>query len=108
MLTIFESGGNGIMIKSGWENLRAVGTVHLRFGLVSSFISAVRIVPAGGERWASRTGLGRLCEVRGIYRKAQPFLPATLIPPLAIFATCVEMLPGLLLLALGKRGSRLW
>ena len=86
-------------MKSGWERLGAFGSVLLRLGLGLSFLSAV----ADRFGWwgafgQPRVAWGDFARFVAYTAKLNSFLPGTVIPPLAVFVTCVEVALGLLLL----------
>jgi uncharacterized membrane protein YphA (DoxX/SURF4 family) len=88
------------MIKSGWEKIGAFGSVFLRFGLGLSFLSAVADrLGWWGPFGQPRVAWGDFARFVAYTGKLNSFLPGTMILPLAIFVTCLEVALGLLLLA---------
>ena len=83
-----------------WERLGSVGSVFVRFAVGLSFLSAV----ADRLGWWGAPGqpnvawgeFDKFVEYTG---RLNWFLPHALIPPLAVIATCAEIVLGLLLLA---------
>ena len=87
-------------MKATWEQLGRFSSVFLRFGLGLSFLSAVADRfgwwGAFGQPHVSWGNFARFVEYTG---KLNWFLPHSMIPTLAVLATFVEILFGLLLLA---------
>ena len=83
-----------------WERLASVASVFVRFAVGLSFLSAV----ADRLGWWGAPGqpnvawgeFDKFVEYTG---RLNWFLPHALIPPLAVIATCAEIVLGLLLLA---------
>jgi uncharacterized membrane protein YphA (DoxX/SURF4 family) len=87
-------------MKLSWEKLGAFGSVFLRFGLGLSFLSAVADrLGWWGAFGQPRVAWGDFARFVAYTGKLNWFLPGTMIPPLAVFVTVVEVALGLLLLA---------
>ena len=83
-----------------WERLGSVGSVFVRFAVGLSFLSAVADRfgwwGAAGQPNVAWGEFDKFVEYTG---RLNWFLPHALIPPLAVIATCAEIVLGLLLLA---------
>jgi uncharacterized membrane protein YphA (DoxX/SURF4 family) len=87
-------------VPAWWERLGSVGSVFVRFAVGLSLLSAV----ADRLGWWGAPGqpnvawgeFDKFVEYTG---RLNWFLPHALIPPLAVIATCAEIVLGLLLLA---------
>ena len=82
-----------------WERLGGVGSVFVRFAVGLSFLSAV----ADRFGWWGAAGQpnvawGEFDKFVAYTGTLNWFLPDAMIPPLAIIATCAEIVLGLLLL----------
>jgi len=87
-------------VPAWWERLGSVGSVFVRFAVGLSFLSAVadRLGwwGAAGQPNVAWGEFDQFVEYTG---RLNWFLPHALIPPLAVIATCAEIVLGLLLLA---------
>ena len=83
-----------------WERLGSVGSIFVRFAVGLSFLSAVADRfgwwGAAGQPNVAWGEFDKFVEYTG---RLNWFLPHALIPPLAVIATCAEIVLGLLLLA---------
>jgi uncharacterized membrane protein YphA (DoxX/SURF4 family) len=87
-------------MKLSWEKLGAFGSVFLRFGLGLSFLSAAADrLGWWGAFGQPRVAWGDFARFVAYTGKLNWFLPGTMIAPLAVFVTVVEVALGLLLLA---------
>ena len=82
-----------------WERLASVGSVFVRFAVGLSFLSAV----ADRFGWWGAAGQpnvawGEFDKFVAYTGTLNWFLPHAMIPPLAVIATCTEIVLGLLLL----------
>ena len=83
-----------------WERLGGVGSVFVRFAVGLSFLSAVADRfgwwGAAGQPNVAWGEFDKFVEYTG---RLNWFLPHAFFPPLAVIATCAEIVLGLLLLA---------
>jgi uncharacterized membrane protein YphA (DoxX/SURF4 family) len=86
-------------VPAWWERLGGVGSVFVRFAVGLSFLSAV----ADRFGWWGAAGQpnvawGEFDKFVAYTGTLNWFLPHAMIPPLAVIATCAEVVLGLLLL----------
>jgi hypothetical protein len=94
-----ESGLRDLPMKISWTGLGSFSSVFLRFALGVSFLSAVAdrfgLWGAFGQPNVAWGNFSRFVEYTG---RLNWFLPADMIPALAVISTAAEILLGLLLL----------
>jgi uncharacterized membrane protein YphA (DoxX/SURF4 family) len=89
-----------VKTKSSRERLGVIGSVLLRLGLGLSFLSAVADrLGWWGAFGQPRVAWGDFARFVAYTGKLNWFVPGSLIPALAVFVTCLEMMLGVLLLA---------
>lgn len=87
-------------MKLRWERLGTFGSVLLRLGLGLSFLSAVADrLGWWGAFGQPRVSWGDFARFVAYTGKLNWFVPGWLIPPLAVFVTCLETALGILLVA---------